>query len=92
MGQVVTQNQWILIDATMNECKKFNNMNLTDLLDSIDSLQSSIQSSSETQAIEDTLESLRKKYKIDNRDIHKANSDIKSLSDVAQEAAFTLQR
>lgn len=92
MGQVVTQNQWLLIDATMNECKKLNNMNLTNLADSIDNLQSSIQGSSEVQAIEDTLESLRKKYKIDNRDIHKANSEIKSLSDAAQEAAFTLQR
>lgn len=76
----------------MNECKKFNNMNLTDLLDSIDNLQSSLQAGSQVQAIEDTLESLRKKYKIDNRDIHKANSEIKSLSDAAQEAAFTLQR
>lgn len=74
----------------MNECKKFNNMNLTDLLDSIDNLQSSLQAGSQVQAIEDTLESLRKKYKIDNRDIHKANSEIKSLSDAAQEAAFTL--
>lgn len=92
MGQVVTQNQWILIDATMNECKKFNNMNLTDLLNSIDNLQSSLQAGSQVQAIEDTLESLRKRYKIDNRDIHKANSEIKSLSDAAQEAAFTLQR
>lgn len=42
MGQVVTQNQWLLIDATINECKKLNNMNLTDLADSIDNLQSSI--------------------------------------------------
>ena len=92
MGQVVTQNQWLLIDTTINECKKLNNMNLTSLANSIDNLQSSIQGSSSVQAIEDTLESLRKKYKIDNRDIHKANSEIKSLSDAAQEAAFTLQR
>lgn len=92
IGQVVTQNQWLLIDATMDECKKLNNMNLTNLANSIDSLQSSIQGSSEVQAIEGTLESLRKKYKIDNRDIYKANSEIKSLSDAAQEAAFTLQR
>lgn len=90
IGQVVTQNQWLLIDATMDECKKLNNMNLTNLANSIDSLQSSIQGSSEVQAIEGTLESLRKKYKIDNRDIYKANSEIKSLSDAAQEAAFTL--
>lgn len=92
MGQVVTQNQWILIDATMNECKKFDNMNLTDLLDSIDNLQSSLQAGSQIQAIENTLDSLRKKYKVDNRDIHKPNSEIKALSDAAQEAAFTLQR
>lgn len=92
VGQVVTQSQQALIDATMNECKKFNNMNLADLLNSIDNLQSSLQAGSQVQAIENTLESLRKKYKIDNRDIHRVGSEIKSLSDAAQDAAFTLQR
>lgn len=92
MGQVVTQNQFILIDSTMTNCKKLNGMDFAGLLDAMDNLQSNLQAGSQIQAIEDTLDSLRKKYKIDNRDIHKASSEIKSLSDAAQEAAFTLQR
>lgn len=92
MGQVVTQAQWMLIDSTMTECKKLNGMDVQTLLDDINDLQDNLRASSESQAVEDTLETLRKKYKVDNQEMHRVGNEINSLSDAAQEAAFTLQR
>lgn len=88
----VTASQFALMDATITDCKKLGGLDIKALLDNINDLQDNLRDNSDAQAIENTLDNLRKKYRVDSAELHQSGNEIKSLSDAAVEASYTLKR
>ena len=87
----VTSAQMSLINATLNNCKKYNGLDINAIVSQITSIEQAIGNTEEGK-IEDTLKSLNKKYNIDFNEILLVGNNIRSLSQAASEAAITLQR
>lgn len=87
----LTQDQMLLINATLANCKKLNGLDLNSLDNQINDIEQSF-SNSEESKIADTLKALNKKYNIDATEILLTGKHIRSLSQAAAEAAITLQR
>ena len=90
-GQEVTLDQMTLIDAALNNSKKFKGLDLKALDRQLNTIDQSFGSTKEAK-IADTLEELNKEYNIDSNEIVLIGKNIRSLSRVAAEAAVTLQR
>ena len=90
-GGSTTSSQMSLIDATLNNSKKLNGLNLSALESQINNIEQSLGNTEEAK-IEDTLKSLNKKYNIDANEILLVGKNIRSLSQAAAEAAVVLQR
>lgn len=87
----VTDAQYRLIDAALNNCKKFNGLNLNDILNQLNKVDTSFSDVEEVK-IRDTLKALNKKYNLDFNEILLIGNNIRSLSQAASNAAITLQR
>ena len=87
----VTSSQKALIDSTLNNCKKYNGLDVNAVLNQIDSVEQAIGNTEEGK-IEDTIKSLNKKYNLDFNEVVLVGNNIRSLSQAASEAAVTLQR
>ena len=87
----VTDSQMSLIDATLNNAKKFNGLNLNALETQVNDIEQSYGNTEESK-IEDTLKSLNRKYNIDTNEVLLVGNRIRSLSQAAAEAAIVLQR
>lgn len=90
-GGSVTNNQMTLIEAALNTCKKFKNLDITALKKQLSNIDNNL-SNTEEASIEATLQSLNKQYKIDFNEVLLIGNRIRSLSRAASEAAVTLQR
>lgn len=87
----VTSTQKSLIDATLDNCKRYNNLDIKSLIDQINNIEQSFQNTEESN-IADTLKTLNKKYNIDFNEILLTGNNIRSFSQAASEAAMVLQR
>ena len=87
----VTASQKALIDATLNNCKKYNGLDINAVSQQIESVEQAIGNSEEGK-IEDTIKELNKKYNLDFNEVVLVGNNIRSLSQAASEAAITLQR
>lgn len=87
----VTTAQKSLIDATLNNCKKYNGLDINAVLAQIDNIEQAIGNTEEGK-IADTLATLNNKYSLDFNEIVLVGNNIRSLSQAASEAAITLQR
>lgn len=87
----VTATQKSLIDATLDNCKRYKNLDIQSLTDQINNIEQSFQNTEESN-IADTLKTLNKKYNLDFNEILLTGNNIRSLSQAASEAAVTLQR
>jgi DNA-binding transcriptional MerR regulator len=87
----VTSSQMSLIDATLNNSKKLNGLDLKSLETQVNSIEQAFGNTEESR-IENTLKNLNKKYNIDAAEILLVGKNIRSLSQAAAEAAIVLQR
>lgn len=81
-----------LFNATMDNCKKVQGLDVAALKQSVEQVKGNLDASSEAAAIQTTLEDLNKKYDIDFHEIHRKDTEIRQLSHAAADAAVTLQR
>ena len=88
----VTTLEKSLIDTTLNDAKKFNGLNFSDIEKQLNQVSQSVKANSDEEDLRITLKTLDNKYGIDANEIHLVGSDIKSLSQAAANAAITIQR
>lgn len=86
-----TQGKQLLIRA-VNQCKRYQGLDLDLLKQQVDQISQNIKSTSEDEAIQQTITKLHKKYGIDIKEIHRTSDKITKLSEAAAEAAMVLQR
>ena len=88
----VTSLEKSLIEAALNDSKKFKGLDLSSIEQQLNQVSQGIKSTSEEESIQKTLKSLDAKYGIDSDEIHLVGSSINSLSQAAANAAITIQR
>lgn len=87
----VSSSQYMLIDATLDNCKRFNGLDINSITQQVNDVNQNTQASSESE-IQRTLDDLHQKFKINNDEHIRLSNKIKSLSDAADEAVITLER
>lgn len=87
----LTPNQMNLINTTLNNCKKYKGLDLNTLKQQITTINQSV-TNSEEQQIASEIDRLNKEYHIDKREIILTGNRIKDLTQVAANAAITLNR
>lgn len=87
-----TQHQMALIDSAMNQCKRLQGLDTTALMQQVAQIESNLESTSVEAEVQKTLDDLNRKYDLDYNEIHRKGERIKTLSDAAADAAFTLKR
>ena len=88
----LTGPQQNLLTRAVNDAKKFNGIDLDALATQVKSIWASTAANSVEYDIKQQVDSLNKKYKIDKLEIHRTSDKIERLSQVAEDAAVTLQR
>lgn len=95
-GETVSSSEKLLIENTLNNCKKLQGLDLgaiqTQLTNQSDAIKTDSKSRGEEIAIDETLQELEKKYKIESDVIHLMNNKIRSLKDALSHAVVTLRR
>ena len=81
-----------LLKNAIEHCQKFQGLDLEALKSQVDDTVTDVKNNSPEQDIAIELHKLRKKYNIDINEIHLIDSNIRSLSQAAAEAALQLQR
>lgn len=88
----LTKPQQRLLYRAVTDAKNYQGIDLTKLMDQVNQMTKNIYASSPEQEIKKEIHTLNKKYGIDISEIHRVSSKIRTLSDVAADAAITLQR
>lgn len=91
-GGIVSASEGSLIESTLNQCKKYNGLDLNNLENQLNQESSNFKSTSEEESIQSTLKVLDKKYDISAEELHIIGKEITSLSQAAANAAITIQR
>lgn len=91
-AQNLTGPQQVLMMRAINDAKKFQGINMDDLIHQVRDVISTTAMHSPEEDIKDELRRLDKKYKTEKNEIHRTSAKIRTLSDVAADAAVTLQR
>lgn len=88
----LTVPQQRLLLRAVADAKKYQGIDMDDLITQVTQIGKHIIAYSPEQEIQGEIQMLNKKYKIDINEIHRASSKIRTLSDAAADAAITLQR
>lgn len=88
----VTAGEMSLINATLDECKRFKGLNIANLNNQLQQESQNFKASSLEESIHTTLKTLDTKFGIDANEIYLAGKEIESLSQAAANAAVTIQR
>lgn len=88
----LTGPQQVLMMRAINDAKKFQGINMDNLIHQVRDVISTTAMYSPEEDIKDELRRLDKKYKTEKNEIHRTSAKIRTLSDVAADAAVTLQR
>lgn len=91
-GGIVTASEASLIEIMLNQCKRYNGLDVNALENQLNQESSNFKSTSEEESIQSTLRVLDKKYDISAEEIHIIGKEITSLSQAAANAAVTIQR
>lgn len=87
-----TNAQKTLLLRAVNHTKNMSGIDIEALVDQVNQMADDLLTQNPANAIKQTLHELNKKYNIGINEIHKVNTDIRSLSDAAIEAVYVLTR
>lgn len=90
-GTSVTSAQRTLIEATLNRSRNFKGLDISGLAQQVAQIEQAMLSTPEA-SIDATLKGLNKKYNIDFNELHRIGNEIRTLTEAAEDAAFTLKR
>lgn len=91
-AETVTSAEERLIIASIEECTKYNGLDIDSLLSQIQNISEDLKKTNPEYQIKKVLEDLNEKYAIDKNIIHLQDKEIKTLSHTAANALITLRR